>query len=88
MSFHVTLEFVQHLLEQNAQLTAQVAELQQIIQELLEKKNKNSRNSSKPPSSDGYAMKSKSLRGKSDKKQDGQKGHTVLVEIWCSIHQA
>lgn len=69
---NLTPEFVQHLLEQNgvlikqnneltaeiARLTNKVAELTKLIQELTEKKNKNSRNSSKPPSSDGYAKES------------------------------
>ena len=70
------------LVEQNAEfatqlsdLTAKIAELQQTIKELEEKKNKNSKNSSKPPSSDGYAKKPTSLRGKSGKKQGGQEGH-------------
>jgi transposase len=71
MPINITPEFVQKLLDQisslvaqNADLTAQIAELtskiaelQQTIRELEEKKNKNSRNSSKPPSSDGYTKK-------------------------------
>jgi len=45
---------------------------------LEEQHNKNSRNSSKPPSTDAYANKkprTKSRRVKSDKKAGGQKGH-------------
>ena len=89
MPFNITPEFVQQLLEQiahltkqNDELTSQVSELTaklneslQTIKELEEKKNKNSKNSSKPPSSDGYAKKPTSLRGKSGKKQGGQEGH-------------
>ena len=89
MPINITPEFVQQLLGQIAQLTKQVTELtsqnseliakitelQQTIKELEEKKNKNSKNSSKPPSSDGYAKKPTSLRGKSGKKQGGQEGH-------------
>ena len=89
MPFNITPEFVQQLLgqiaqltkqiadltAQNSELTAKITELQQTIKELEEKKNKNSKNSSKPPSSDGYAKKPSSLRGKSGKRQGGQEGH-------------
>jgi hypothetical protein len=53
--------------EQNKVLQIKVAELE-------ERLNQNSANSSKPPSSDGYAKPSpKSLRKKSGKKQGGQR---------------
>ena len=92
MPINITIEFVQNLLDQNAELLAQntamveqlaqlnatVEALTQTIKELQEQKNKNSKNSSKPPSSDGLKKetKNKSLREPSDKKQGGQPGHT------------
>lgn len=51
---------------------------QQTIKNLREPLNKNSGNSSKPPSSDGFKKpvnKNRSLRKKSGKKTDGQNGH-------------
>ena len=57
-------------------LTETVQKLQQENIELKEKLNKNSKNSSKPPSSDGLSKpQPKSLRKVSDKKQGAQKGH-------------
>ena len=59
-----------------AEMSAKIDALQQTIKDLTERVNKNSRNSSKPPSSDGYQKPSpKSLRERSGKKQGGQKGH-------------
>jgi len=64
------------LMQQVQILTATVKELNQTIVELREQLNKNSHNSSKPPSSDGYKKpKPKSLRTPSGKKQGGQTGH-------------
>jgi transposase len=66
------------VLEQNEQLTRQNEELFIRIKELEGQVAKNSRNSSKPPSSDGLKKpkpKPKSLRKKSGRKPGGQKGH-------------
>ena len=63
----------------NATINAQtqlIAQLNQTIQKLKEQLNKNSKNSSKPPSSDGFKKPvPKSLRKPSGKKVGGQNGH-------------
>lgn len=86
MPVNITEEFVRRLMaqidfltKQNSTLTATIAELNQTIKELKEQLNKNSKNSSKPPSSDGLkkpaVKKDLSLRKSSGKKQDAQEGH-------------
>ena len=65
--------------------TALITQLNQTIQELREQLNKNSKNSSKPPSSDGFKKPApKSLRKPSGKKVGGQEGHQGLSLIHIS----
>ncbi len=59
-------------------LSQQVEELQAQVKALEDQRAKNSRNSSKPPSTDGFNKpkpKPKSLRPKGKRKSGGQKGH-------------
>lgn len=63
-------------LEVIQELRQQITELKTENQKLKAQLSKNSRNSSKPPSSDGYNKPNpKSLRKKSGRKTGGQKGH-------------
>ena len=59
---------IKALCKENKLLTKRVLSLESQV-------NKNSNNSSKPPSSDGFKKKTKSLRTKSGKKPGGQNGH-------------
>jgi transposase len=64
------------LWEQNQLLREQVKQLEVRVKELEDRLAKNSSNSSKPPSSDGYHKPSpKSRREKGKRKSGGQKGH-------------
>ena len=65
------------LAERNRYLEIKVAELEAVVNELRRRLGLNSRNSSKPPSSDGYGKpKPKNRRQRSGKKPGGQKGHS------------
>ena len=61
------------LIAENERLRKENTELKKLLQEALYKLNKNSNNSSKPPSTD--IARTKSLRTSTGKKPGGQKGH-------------
>ena len=54
----------------------QLEKAQSQIEDLKRREDKNSRNSSKPPSSDGFRRKSQSRRKRSGRASGGQSGHT------------
>ncbi|MGG5739665.1 DUF6444 domain-containing protein [Bacillus cereus group sp. IBL03679] len=68
--------YIQQLEAENKQLKETVASLQTEIQKLKVTNQKNSSNSHKPPSTDGFKKPlTKSLRGKTERKPGGQIGH-------------
>lgn len=71
---NLTIDSLRATVDHQAQV---IMQLNQTIQELREQLNKNSQNSSKPPSSDGYKKPApKSLRKSSGKRSGGQNGHS------------
>ena len=76
-----TIETLRHAIDESNQTNRELLEtievLQKTIQELMEKLGMSSKNSSKPPSTDGFNKPSpKSLRTPSGKKPGGQSGHS------------
>jgi len=69
------ISLVERLCEQIAQQQAQLAQLTERVAQLESQPAVNSRNSSKPPSSDGPGQRTRSLRTPSGKKPGAQKGH-------------
>ncbi|WP_073075376.1 IS66 family transposase, partial [Phormidesmis priestleyi] len=66
------------------QFTTQIVTLEQRVESLENQLAKNSRNSSKPPSGDGFKPKPKSQRGKSGRSRGGQKGHPGQTLEWST----
>ncbi len=66
------------LAEENQVLRQRISQLETLLKEALDKLNKNSHNSSKPPSSDMFG-KTQSLRPASGKKPGGQIGHKGIT---------
>jgi transposase len=71
------IELVLGLVEQIAQQETRLKELEGIVK-------KNSSNSSKPPSGDGFEKKTKSLRTKGERKTGGQPEHPGSTLEWSS----
>ena len=70
------IAIIQALQQQVRVLEKQVAEQAVMIQSLQDQLAKNSRNSGKPPSSDGLKKpRTRSLRQKTDRRSGGQEGH-------------
>jgi transposase len=64
-------------------LVTRINALETRIEVLENQKSKDSKNSSKPPSGDGFAKRTKSLRTKSGRKSGGQKDHPGSTLEWC-----
>jgi transposase len=66
------IALVEGLLAQIESLNAKIVSLEARITSLEEQQSKNSRNSSKPPSGDGFGKRPQSLRQKSQRSSGGQ----------------
>ena len=63
-------------------LLARLADVEARLYKLENQQKKNSRNSSKPPSGDGFGKQTKSLRKRSERPSGGQKGHPGSTLEW------
>ena len=67
-----------------SQLLSRLSQLESEVKELKGRLGKNSHNSSKPPSGDGFGKRTRSLRHKSEKPSGGQLGHPGQTLEWSS----
>lgn len=63
-------------------LLERIGQLETWLEALENQRKKDSRNSSKPPSGDGFAKRTKSLRQKSGHSSGGQSGHEGSTITW------
>jgi transposase len=63
-------------------LLRKIVQLEARLEVLENQAKKDSRNSSKPPSSDGFSRRTRSLRGKSERQSGGQIGHEGNTLEW------
>lgn len=73
---------VQGLLSKIEELSSTVEGLSSRMEALENQQSKNSRNSSKPPSGDGFGQRTQSLRQKSTRSSGGQAGHPGQTLEW------
>ncbi|MEO0377910.1 MAG: IS66 family transposase [Cyanobacteria bacterium P01_A01_bin.17] len=67
-----------------SELLSRLSQLESEVKELQGRLGKHSRNSSKPPSGDGFGKRTRSLRRKSEKPSGGQAGHRGQSLEWSS----
>jgi transposase len=69
-------------------LVARINRLEARVEALENQLSKNSRNSSKPPSGDGFGKRTKSLRAASERPSGGQPGHPGTTLEWRDVPDA